>query len=178
MIKSKKDYLHYLNEDRKYMYLENMKRPRIFMDHVWRYTRVMRKVEYYVNCKKGFLSKLIEKFYKFRLYRLSLKTGFSIPHNVFGAGLVLFHHGTIIVNKSAKIGEKCQLFCCTNIGANVEIGSRAFIAPGVKILDNVKIADGVKIGANSVVSRDILEPNVVVVGAPAKKIKDRTDIIY
>lgn len=173
MIHSKEDYLYYLKQDQKRMYLNNMKRPRMFFDHVWRYTRILRKVEYYVNCRKGRLSKVLEVLYKFRLYRLGLKTGFSIPYNVFGPGLVLFHYGTVIVNKSAKVGRDCQLYCCTNIGANVEIGDRAFIAPGVKILDNVKIADGVKIGANSVVSRDILEPNIVVVGAPARKIKDR-----
>ena len=35
-------------------------------------------------------------------------------------------------------------------------------------MKNVTIADDVIIGANAVVTKDILEPNVVVAGVPAK----------
>ena len=40
-----------------------------------------------------------------------------------------------------------------------------------KITAKIKIADGIKIGANSVVTKSFLEPNITIAGVPAKKIK-------
>ena len=51
------------------------------------------------------------------------------------------------------------------IGNNVEIGF------GAVIIGKVIIADGIKIGANSVVTKSFLEPNITIAGVPAKKIK-------
>lgn len=171
MIKSKEDYVRYLETDRLAIYVQR-KKPRPFIDDTIKYTRTMRKLEFYENCKAGFFSKLMKLYLKYKLYNLSIKTQFSIPPHVFEEGLTLFHHGTIIVNDTARIGKYCQLHCCTNIASGVEIGDHVFIAPGVKILNNVKIADGVRIGANSVVSRSITEPNITVVGSPARKVSN------
>ena len=137
------------------------------MDYEWRYLRCLRKVEYLMNCK-GTLYKPLLLFYQIKLYRLRLKTGFTIPPNTFKEGLLLWHTGTIIVNAKSRIGRNCVLHCCTNISQNVKIGDNVYIAPGVKILDNVEIADGVKIGANAVVSRSILETNAKALGVPAR----------
>ena len=50
MIKNKKDYFYYLSEDRK---AAGIKRKfSFFGNELWKYTRVMRKYEYYCNCKK------------------------------------------------------------------------------------------------------------------------------
>ncbi len=56
-----------------------------------------------------------------------------------------------------------------NIGNNVWIGLNATILPGVNI------ADGVVIGACSVLTKSINEKNIIVVGNPAKKLKNRFD---
>lgn len=170
MIQSKADYQKYLKSDRLRITLPHWKRPRPFMDYEWRYLRCLRKLEYLINCKSGIFFKYLTIYYRFKLYRLRLKTGFTVPPNVFKEGLSLLHTGTIIVNGTAKVGKNCVLQCCTNISRYVKIGDNVYIAPGVKILDNVEIADGVIIGANSVVSRSILEPNITVVGAPARKV--------
>lgn len=160
-----------MEADRLATYIKR-KKPLPFMDERLKYTRTMRKIEYIQNCKTGLFSKLMKAYYQFKLHRLSIKTQFSIPPNVFDEGLTLFHHGTIIVNKTCKIGKYCQIQCSTNIAADVVIGDHVFIGPGVKILSNVRIADGVRIGANSVVSRSIDEPNITVVGAPARKVSN------
>ena len=65
-----------------------------------------------------------------------------------------------------------------NIGANggsnkaPYIGKDVYIGPGAVIYGDITIADGCYIGANSVVNRSILDPDSVVVGAPAKVIKE------
>lgn len=56
----------------------------------------------------------------------------------------------------------------TVIGNDVWIGQNAIILPGVRI------GDGVIIGANSVVGSDI-DPYTIVVGNPARKIRNRFD---
>lgn len=172
MITSKDDYIYYLEADRLGMKKKKQK-PSPFIDIEWKYTRLLRKVEYINNCKAGLLWNMCLKLHKLRLYKLSVKTGITIPPNTFGPGLTLFHHGTIIVNESARIGNDCQLYCSTNIADGVRVGNKVFIAPGAKVLNNVVIADGVRIGANAVVNKSITEPNITVAGAPAVKVSGR-----
>lgn len=139
MINNKNDYIRYLETDRLVTYITR-KRPRPFVDEIRKYTRTMRKLEYYDNCKKGYLIKFIKTYLKFKLHRLSIKTQFSIPPHVFEEGLTLFHHGTIVVNERVKVGKYCQLHCCTNIADGVQIGDHVFIGPGAIIMNDVKIA--------------------------------------
>lgn len=51
MIKSHKDYLEYLEADRISLGLTKSWRTLLF-DDVWRFQRLMRKLEYLTNCKK------------------------------------------------------------------------------------------------------------------------------
>jgi len=53
-----------------------------------------------------------------------------------------------------------------------QLGNNVFIGPGAKILGKVKIADGIAIGANAVVTKSFLEPNITIAGVPAKKISE------
>ena len=55
---------------------------------------------------------------------------------------------------------------------NIEIGDRVWIADSVTILKNVKINNGSVIGINSVVTRSIEKTNVLIVGNPAKIVKE------
>ncbi|MDH7517800.1 MAG: DapH/DapD/GlmU-related protein [Candidatus Thermoplasmatota archaeon] len=57
------------------------------------------------------------------------------------------------------------------VGKNARIGANTTVLPGVKI------GDGALVGAGSVVTRDV-PPGKVVVGNPAKVIKDVKDLVY
>ena len=109
---------------------------------------------------------------------MSIKFGFSIPPNVFGPGLSIAHIGNIIVNKRAIVGTNCRIHVGVNIGANAgnpnavpKIGNHVYIAPGAKLFGDIEIANGIAIGANAVVNRSFLEPNVAIGGIPADVIK-------
>lgn len=177
MINSKKDLKEYLLAD-KIALGKKTKRPRFIHDAIWKYEILLRKCEYYQNCKKGLLNKIIEKTYKARLTLLGQKLGFSIGLNVFDKGLYIVHYGAIVVNQNSVIGKNCRIHEGTCIGADKtekapKIGNNVFIATGAKIIGDIKIADNVAIGANAVVVKDILEPNTTWGGVPAKKISDK-----
>lgn len=53
-----------------------------------------------------------------------------------------------------------------------EVGDDVWIGHGVTVIRGVKLGEGCIIGANSVVTKDV-EPYAVVVGVPAKKVRDR-----
>jgi acetyltransferase-like isoleucine patch superfamily enzyme len=59
-----------------------------------------------------------------------------------------------------------------DVGGDVTIGDRAWIAYGAIILPGVTIGEGAVVGAGSLVTRDV-EPFTIVAGVPARKIKDR-----
>ena len=107
-----------------------------------------------------------------------MKTGITIPKNVCEEGLTLYHYGSIVVNGACRIGRNCCIMNNVNIGANggsskaPQIGDNVYIGPGAVIYGDIQIADGCSIGANSVVNKSFLEQNSVIVGAPAKVIKN------
>ncbi len=178
MIASKKDYNYYLEADRLALGIAR-KRPLLFFDEVWRFERLLRKVEYYKNCKKSALWKPYYYLLYFFLHRAQIKLGFYIHPNCFGAGLSISHPGTIIVNGNARIGSNCRLHDCVVIGTEAgysdrapTIGDNVYIGPGAKIYGKIMVANGVAIGANSVVNKSIDEPNVTVAGVPAKKVSN------
>ena len=74
---------------------------------IFRYLRVLRKLEYAINTKH----KLLKIYYQNRLYKLSVKSGISIRPNNFGKGLRIPHYGTIVVNMSARFGDYCVVQC-------------------------------------------------------------------
>ena len=145
---------------------------------------MLRKCEYYTNCRHDILGKIYCKFLKLRFVSLSQKLGFSIPFNVFDKGLSIAHYGALVVNENAVVGENCRIHEGVTIGVSGDsywgdqdgeaptIGNNVFIATGAKIIGNVHIADGVAIGANAVVVKDITEPKTTWGGVPAKKISD------
>lgn len=158
---------------------------------IWRYLHLLRTAEYIHNCKTKSIYRLpTEKYLAFRLHRLGLVLGFSIPLNVFGPGLRIVHYGTIIVNSTARIGANCELHNLVHIAQNLHnaqkgaesdrapiIGDNVFIGPGARVLGDITIADGIVIGANSVVTKSFDEPNITIAGVPARKISNRgTDV--
>ncbi len=185
MIKSKEDFLFYLEADR----IANSKPKKVkfgqkvknFLspDYLWQFHKTLRKYEYYKNCRKDFIGKLVSLFIGEKFKKLSYKLGFSIPINIFGPGLSIAHYGTIIINHKAKVGANCRIHACVNIGTEAgyksrapKIGDNCYIGPGVKMYGDITIADNVAIGANAVVNKSIEESNIAIGGVPAKKIAD------
>ena len=192
MIKSKSDYKYYLEADRiakGYPKNPNIKERIvmiIFPDHVRKFQVLLRKLEYSINCKKGFYSKVTRVFLYRKISRLSLRLGFTIPPNVFGPGLSIAHYGTLLVSVGARVGANCRLHTGVSIATEAghaikapTIGKNCYIGPGVKFYGDITLADGIVIGANAVVNKSFLEPNIAIAGVPAKKIGkfDSTEIL-
>ena len=176
MIQSKIDYLYYLETDRMALGIER-RWPNIFIDEIWKFERLLRKIEYFINCKDSLFWKPYLYFMKWRFHNLSIKLGFSVPANVFGPGLSIAHRGTLVVNGATRIGANCRIHTCVTIGTQAgfpnkapKIGDNVYIGPGVKIFGEIEIADNIAIGANAVVLKSFLEPGITIAGVPAKKI--------
>ena len=150
------------------------KNPRLFGDECFKYMITLRRLEYRMNKpKKSIVDRVLYMYYKLCHHRQSVNWGMLLPPNVFGAGLTIFHTGTIIVNDSVRVGKNCHLYNCVNIAENCRIGNNVYIAPGVKILPNVEIADNIRIGANAVVTKSFTTPGITVAGVPAVKVSDK-----
>lgn len=177
MISSKNDYLKYLEQD-KLALGKKYKSPKLVHDEIWRFEILLRKTEFYVNCKKTFVGKIFGKVLQFLYYKKRLKYNTYIPLNVFGPGLSIAHFGSIIVNGNAKVGENCRIQDSVTIGAtNGEsdapvIGNNVFIGSGARIIGKVNIASDIAIGANAVVVKDFDKSGITIGGVPAKKISD------
>tara|TARA_R110001583_G_scaffold3732_1_gene22923 strand:- start:249 stop:779 length:531 start_codon:yes stop_codon:yes gene_type:complete len=175
MINSKEDYLTYLKDDLEHSDFEPTIKARLF-NEIWRYQRLLRKQEYYINCKQGLLAKFVKLWLEYRRKKLGNRLGFSIPCNVFSSGLSIAHVGTIVVNHQARVGKNCRIHICVNIGASKDkneapvIGDNAYIGPGAKLFGNIILGDNVSIGANAVVNKSFPEGNCTLVGIPAKQI--------
>ncbi|ETN96216.1 serine O-acetyltransferase [Zhouia amylolytica] len=183
MIDSKRKYKEYLDCDKNALGLRNhnaFSRVKEFMapNAIWGFQKLLRKVEYYKNCKKGPFNRVYYYYLKYRFRKRSMRLGFSIPENVFGPGLAIVHYGTIVINSNAKVGANCRIHACTNIGASggnpeaPQLGNNVYIAPGAKIYGNINIANNIAIGANAVVHKSFEEEGILIAGNPAKKIKD------
>ena len=160
VINSKNDYLKYLEQD-KLALGKKYKFPKLVHDEIWRFEILLRKTEYYVNCKKTFIGKLCGKALQFLYYKKRLKYNTYIP-----------------VNGNAKVGENCRIQDSVTIGAtNGEsdapvIGNNVFIGSGARIIGKVNIASDIAIGANAVVVKDFNKSGITIGGVPAKKISD------
>lgn len=179
MITDKASYSYYVERDLKAYQLEKLS----LYNYVWmdslRFQLRLRKIEYLHNvCRKNRFRCIQLFFLEILNHRLATRLGFSIPKNVFGAGLCIVHYGTIVVSSKAKIGENCRIHPSTSIGeykGTPTIGNNVYIGPGAKLFGNVNIGNNVAIGANAVVNIDIPD-NVSVGGVPAKIISRKSSL--
>lgn len=184
MINSKKDLQYYLEQDKiALLQYKNQNKPRPFYDEIWKFQIALRKAEYAINCRRGFVYIFYRLWRKLIFHRWSVKCGFSIPLNVFGPGLSIAHYGTIVVNSNAKIGKNCRIQEGVNIGASgneraPQIGDNVFIGSGAKIIGNIVIADGIAIGAGAIVVKSFTDKNITIAGNPAKKISDHGSAVF
>lgn len=179
MISDKTSYKYFIERDLKAYELKKLS----FYNYWWmdglRFQLRLRKIEYLNNVSHGNLfCRLYQYFLEIVNHRLALKLGFSIPKNVFDAGLCIVHYGTIVVSPQAIIGENCRIHPSTSIGyfnGAPTIGKNVYIGPGAKLFGQIIIGDNVTIGANAVVNRDIPD-NVTVGGIPAKIISNKSSL--
>lgn len=174
MIIDKETLNIYLKKDKNSLGIER-KYPHFWADEIWRFQIYLRKHEYYLNSQKNKLALL---YYKSRHHYLGIKLGFSIPCNVFGAGLRINHYGYIVINSKAEIGEFCDIHQGVNIGESVDakapkIGSNVWIGPGAKLFGDIYISDNIMIGANSVVNKSFTESDTRIAGVPAKAVSTK-----
>lgn len=178
MIQSKDDYIYFLKADEIALGIKKKSLIADFFDEILKFQRLLRKTEYFLNCKHSPLEKLYCSYLRFRLHRMQVRLGFSIGLNCFGPGLAIAHTGTIVVSRHAKIGANCRIYPCAVIGVKPQtteapaIGDNVYIGPGAKIFGKIRIADGIAIGANAVVNRSFLEPNITIAGVPARKVSN------
>ncbi|MDX1462815.1 MAG: DapH/DapD/GlmU-related protein [Marinirhabdus sp.] len=178
MIKSYADYKKYLKADLRSQG-KSLGLKRFVFDPLVRFTFLLRFNEYLLNTKKP---AFLRFFWLVWFKRLSVKLSFSIPFNVFDAGVAFVHYGQLIINPKAQIGKNCRIHNGVNLGgysgmANTfknesiqptRIGDNCYIGPGVKIIGGVSIASNTVIGANCVVSKSFAEENITIAGVPGK----------
>jgi serine O-acetyltransferase len=146
---------------------------------VWRFQRLLRKVEYLLNTmdQRGPWGRLRHKLLSYALHRRSVRCGFEIPPNTCGPGLSIAHRGTIIIHPEARLGRNCRLHVDVVIGTRPGpeervpvIGDNCYIGPGAKIFGDIVLGNNMVVGANSVVNRSFPEGHMTIAGAPAQKV--------
>lgn len=150
-----------------YTTLEKIKR--FFLpDYIMLFLKCLRCSEYYYNTKEKLAHRLMYVYYQIRTEKLGMKLGFTIPKNVFGYGLVIPHHGTIVVGGGNTIGNYCVLHTsiCITAGKK-QIGDAFYVSTGAKVIHDVCIPDNVSVGANSLVTSSVSRENTLLVGCPA-----------
>lgn len=181
MIKTKADLKRYLAMDQ--MALDRVgKRPKLFGDWIWKYEIVLRKHEYYLNCKRTAYTYFMRKIYGWLHYHKSMQLGLQIPCNVCGGGLRINHYGLIVIDDNAVIGDWCDIHQAVNIGQSLErgvspkLGSNVWIGPGAKLFGNIVIGDNTMIGAGAVVNKSFPEGNCRIAGVPARVISNEPNV--
>jgi len=176
VIKSRADYISYLAADKAALGVTDSLRDRFFHP-IWKYQKLLRLLEYRLNCKKGIFSKPYTLWVRYKFQKESVRLGFSISPNSCGPGLQLGHYGDIVINGKARIGKNCTIAGAgVLIGEDLKtpaapiVGDNCYIGPGAKIIGPVRIADGVTVAANAAVVHDVTEPYITVGGIPARKI--------
>lgn len=134
-----------------------------------------RKYRYYRNNKNSIINKLKFLYYFYKKNNMTNKYSIELNGANIGAGLKIYHN-QIVINHNSIIGNNVELHGNNCIGNDGKtdlcpiIGERVEIGYGASIVGNVKIANGIKIGANSIITKDFLEENIIIAGNPAKKI--------
>lgn len=176
MIESRQDYKLYITADLAAHYQTRYRWVFKFSQPLLHFQLMLRKAEYYENCRKDILGRIYLVILKLKLMRLSTHLGFTIPRHVFGPGLSIAHWGSIVVHPDVRVGRNCRIHSAVNIGVFngkcPSIGNNVYIAPGAKLFGGITIGDNVTIGANAVVNKDV-PSNVTVGGIPAKIISGK-----
>ena len=179
MIDSRKKYKEYVQMDLMAHQIKRLSLYTYLRCDCLRYQLRLRKIEYLYNVHRGNpLYQLWRYILEFINHRLAIKLGLTIPKNVFGPGLCIVHHGTIVVSEKAQIGKFCRIHPGTCIGeynGAPKLGDYVYIAPGAKLFGDIQIGNMVAIGANAVVNTSF-EGNQTIGGIPAKILSKKNSL--
>lgn len=193
MIKTKSMLKTFLEEDKKVFdeYINNNFKSAFFLrltnDHLFvirKYIVLLRKTQYYYYMKerayaggcKHYLNIVFYTYYTYRKNRVGNKLGFYIPASAdIGKGLLIYHHGGLIINGTAKIGDHAKFHgnnCVGNSGNDTKapiVGNDVEFGFGASAIGNIKIDHGAVIGAGAVVVHSTDKENQILIGVPATK---------
>ena len=187
MIQSKKDLRFYIQEDfnsnlngKKKSFVEYHIKKIIGHEGVMacEYLKCLRKLEYFINCRKDFFGNIYKVLYKVKLQRLSLRLGIQISPNTCGYGLRLLHFkigGGIIIN-CISMGNYCSVNAGVVVGNKdyqknrPTIGNNVKLNVGCKVIGKITIGNNVIVAPNSVVVKDVPN-NAIVSGIPSTILK-------
>ncbi|MBN2663216.1 MAG: acetyltransferase [Bacteroidales bacterium] len=124
----------------------------------------------------GELNSIISPYANIGAYGNTIMSGTNIMTGAVITNDILIEEG-VLINLNCTIGhdsiiEKYSELCPgVHISGNVKIGAFSFVGTGAVILPDIKIGKNVIIGAGAVVTKDV-QDNALMVGSPAKKIKE------
>lgn len=183
MIKTKQDLKEYIKCDNWYYDNQNSSWDKFINIYLRdtqymlkKYKLFLRKEEYCLNNPTK-LNTIKRLYYIRRKNIIGNKLGVLIPPNTFGKGLQIMHHGSVIVNPNARIGNYCVLHGNNCIGKNLKFedapiaGNYLDLGIGANLIGRVNLGDRVIVGSNAVVNKSFGD-NVVIAGVPAKVIKN------
>ena len=133
---------------------------------------LLRTTEYHINAGH----RLRALYWKLRLRRFQNRYELHVALNCCGRGLRIAHLGPILMNGSVTVGENCTFHFNTGLVAGGRdngvptLGDNIVLGFGAVVLGGVTLADGIAVGANAVVNKSFLEPDIAIAGAPARKI--------
>lgn len=142
-------------------------------DYIMAYLAVMRKASFYKGWG-GIIGRILFLYYSRKFRALGIKLGFSIDKDSLGYGVVIPHHGTIVIGGSNSIGNYAVLHTSICISANGKnIGNGLYCATGVKMTSRLTLGNNVSVGANSVVNKSFESDDIMIAGMPANYIKEK-----
>ena len=118
---------------------------------------------------------LFQKYNRFVLHFLSIKTQIQIPYTTtIGKNFCIGHLGSVIINPKTTIGDNVCVYTGVTIGQENRgerqgcptIGNNVWIGTNAVIVGKINIGDDVMIAPNSFVNFDVPSHSIVV-GNPA-----------
>lgn len=123
-----------------------------------------RIAHFFYSLRCYFFARLISEFSRF-ISGIEIHPGAQI-----GKRLVIDHGMGLVIGETAEVGDDCILFHGVTLGGakfepikrHPTLGNKVLVGAGAKILGPIRIGNNVKIGANSVVTKDVLDNEIVV----------------
>lgn len=177
-LRTKEEMKQAIEMDSKYYNTQSdtfLKRTNDHLILIKKYMYCLRHEQYYIS-RNGKIGRFLRLYWARKKNNLGNRIGFYIGASAFEPGVTIFHHGTIIVNGNASVGQGSCFHgnnCVGNDGTSNAapiIGKNVDIGFGAIIIGDVTIADNCKIGAGAVVVHSCLNEGATLVGVPAREI--------